>query len=115
MNRVDVFGKPEVELVHDLEDPTPIYISGERNQSFYSELGVDDADVVVVRDEEVLSGEDLDNHYEMCSYLDSETSVYIGQDAPYDFPGMKPQEAVALVEESAGSIVDQYLESDLHE
>ena len=53
-NRVDVFGysKPEVEIICDITDPTPIHVYGSQQESFYEGLGIYDADIVRLRDKE---------------------------------------------------------------
>lgn len=73
---MDAFGKPYVEVVHDVSDPTPVSVIGRRDAEFYDDVGIYEADVVKVEGEEQLPIA-LHDHEEVSSsgsydlYIDS--------------------------------------------
>lgn len=106
---MDAFGKPDIEIVYNVLDPTPVYVSDEE-EDFYRDMSVEKADIVVVRGSDPDVSEILSDHYEICSRVEG-PDIYLGNDAPSDFPSMNPYKAEKLVQEDVEDLVDRYLET----
>ncbi|MFB6191430.1 MAG: hypothetical protein ABEJ64_03290 [Candidatus Nanohaloarchaea archaeon] len=108
---MDVFGKPSIEVVADLADPTPVYVSGQQDTGFYREI-TRDADLVIFRNSEEFSQEIediLDGGYRELLQR-SEQDVYVHEDAPRDFPGMNPYVVEGLAAGGVEELAEAYLE-----
>lgn len=111
---MDVFGgfeKPGIEIIDDFYEATPVHVSGFQDTEFYDQLGVEDADLVLVRDYDAIEDETremLDTGLtEICSRA-GDYSLYIG-DVPGDFPGMNPYEVDSILfDHSLEQLVEEY-------
>lgn len=114
---MDVFGnygESDVEVVHNILDPAPVYLSGRFSQEFCEGMKIHEADLVIVRNTDALPENHerfLGNHYEISRNTGSR--IYIGESAPNDFPGRNPCVVEHLVEDGGvEELVNDYLEQN---